>query len=197
MPSTLSSAQAAHTPDFTRTLAGRVLLGIAATVAVALAAHVSIPLWFTPVPLTLQPLAVLGVGLAFAPVEAFFIMLGYLAEGAAGLPVFSPAGPGGVAQLLGVTGGFLLSYPAVAFVASALTLKLRRARVAPFWAALGACSAASVLLFAMGMGWLMQLTHMSVQAALTAAVLPFLPGEAVKVLVASGLYSAKRHQALR
>ena len=81
---------------------------------VAVAAHVSIPLWFTPVPITLQPFAVLLLGLLLGPRLAFATMAAYLAEGAAGLPVFTPSALGGVAHLLGPTGGYLLSYPVVA-----------------------------------------------------------------------------------
>ena len=111
---TVHSTRASNLANLATTLPGRVVVGVAATVVVAAAAHVAIPLPFTPVPLTLQPLAVLGVGLALGPVDGFLAMLAYLAEGAMGLPVFSPTGLGGVAQLLGPTGGFLMAYPLVA-----------------------------------------------------------------------------------
>src|ERR1700728_4104167 len=61
------SSRAANVASFAATVPGRILIGLGATVAVALAAHVAIPLPFTPVPLTLQPLAVLAVGLALVP----------------------------------------------------------------------------------------------------------------------------------
>ena len=84
----------------------------------AAAAHVSVPLWFTPVPLTLQPLAVLAVGLALGPVDAAIAMLAYLAEGAQQVCRCSArVGLGGVAQIVGPTGGFLMSYPLVAALA--------------------------------------------------------------------------------
>src|SRR5450755_1409628 len=86
-------------------------LTVAATGLVAIAAHVSVPLFFTPVPLTLQTLAVLFLGLLMGPRWAFATTALYLVEGAVGLPVFSPVGPGGVLQLFGLTGGYLLSYP--------------------------------------------------------------------------------------
>lgn len=192
-PVSTSAQPLARLSAFARTVPGRIVVALAATVVVALAAHISIPLWFTPVPLTLQPLAVLGVGLVLGPVEGFFAMLAYLAEGAAGLPVFSPTpGPGGIAQILGPTGGFLMSYPLVAFVAGAVVRSLRR--LPRFAAAAIACSAAVALLFTAGAAWLMTEAHVSFNAAFTAAVLPFLPGEAVKVLVASGLYSAGRRR---
>jgi len=173
---------------FGATLGGRLVMGLAATLVVAAAAHVALPLPFTPVPLTLQPLAVLGVGLALGPVGGFFAMLAYLAEGAAGLPVFQPLGPGGVAQLFGATGGFLMAYPVVAAMAGGL-VRLLDGRMARFAAAAVACVAATVVLFVGGAGWLMHVGHLSAGQVWMAAVLPFLPGEAVKIAVASGVYS--------
>src|SRR5215831_15771318 len=89
-----------------------VVLG--ASLFVALCARVTLPLPFTPVPLTLQNFGVLLVGLTLGPRRAFAALTLYLLEGAFGMPVFNPAGPGGIAQLLGPTGGYLLAYPFVA-----------------------------------------------------------------------------------
>jgi biotin transport system substrate-specific component len=176
------------------TLPGKVVIGLAATAVVAAAAHVSIPLPFTPVPLTLQPLAVLGVGLALGPVAGFFTMLAYLAEGAVGLPVFSPTGPGGIAQIVGPTGGFLMSYPLVAAVIGEITHSLG-ARLSKFSSALIGGFLAIAVLFAFGASWFMLYAHHSLQATWVGAVAPFLPGEIVKVFVAAGIYSAlKRTQ---
>jgi biotin transport system substrate-specific component len=63
-----------------------------------------------------------------------------------------------------------------------------------FVGALIACVAATVVLFACGAGWLMSIAHLSAAQAWTAAVLPFLPGEAVKIVVASGVYSTLKGQ---
>ena len=186
--STTASPSLATTSSFSASLPGRVVLGLSATVAVAVAAHLSIPLWFTPVPLTLQPLAVLGVGLALGPVDGALAMLAYLAEGAAGLPVFTPSGPGGLAQMLGPSGGFLMAYPLVAMLAGGVTRALA-ARTARFTAALIGCALAITLLFVCGAAWFMQYTHHSLYATWIGAVAPFLPGEAVKVLAAAGIYS--------
>jgi biotin transport system substrate-specific component len=170
-------------------LPGRLVVGLAATLVVAAAAHVAIPLPFTPVPLTLQPLAVLGVGLALGPLDGFLAMLAYLAEGASGLPVFSPTGPGGLLQLLGPTGGFLMAYPLVAAIVGGLTARIRE-YASRFVSALVAGHIAMALLFLCGAGWFMHFTHHSLQATWFGAVLPFLPGEIVKVFVAAGIYSA-------
>jgi biotin transport system substrate-specific component len=171
------------------TVPGKIAIGLAATVVVAAAAHVSVPLPFTPVPLTLQPLAVLGVGLALGPVAGFFTMLAYLAEGALGLPVFSPTGPGGLLQLFGPTGGFLMAYPLVAAITGGLSRKLST-RIPSFLAAFAACTAATILLFVCGAGWLMQLAHLTWSATWMDAIAPYLPGEAVKIVIAAGVYSS-------
>ena len=163
-------------------------LALAGSVAIAAAAHVAIPLPFTPVPFTLQPLAVLLVGLLFGPALGFSTLCLYLAEGAAGLPVFQPFGLGGLAQLAGPTGGFLLAYPFVAAMAGWL---FRAARgTSRFVAGTVAGTCATVLLFALGATRLAMLLHPGVHAVLLAAVVPFIPGEIVKILAAAGIASA-------
>src|SRR5437899_199567 len=95
-------------------------LVVGASALMAVCAHVSVPLIFSPVPITLQTFGVLLIGFLLGSRRALAAMMLYLIEGAAGLPVFSPAGLGGVAQLLGPTGGFLFAYPAAAYVAGSL-----------------------------------------------------------------------------
>ena len=86
--------------SFQSSLLGQVTLSVAATGLLAICAHISLPLPFTAVPLTLQTFAVILIGMVLGPVAGFSSMILYLAEGAAGLPVFSPHGLGGVAQLM-------------------------------------------------------------------------------------------------
>jgi biotin transport system substrate-specific component len=188
MIATTSPSRTASFSTFADTVPGKLLLGLAATGVVAAAAHVAIPLPFTPVPLTLQPLAVLGVGLALGPVAGFLTMLAYLAEGAAGIPVFSPTGPGGLAQLFGTSGGYLMAYPLVAFLAG-IARRLSD-RVPRFLSATISSGLAVIVLFVLGAGWLMRLAHLSLHQTWIAGVAPFLPGEIVKVFVAAGIYSA-------
>src|SRR3954470_21201652 len=94
------------------------VVGFAA--AVAAASQVAIPLPFTPVPITLQPMLVILAGMMLGPAAGVASMGLYLAAGAAGLPVFTPIGAPGIARFFGPTGGYLLAYPAAAFVAGAL-----------------------------------------------------------------------------
>lgn len=177
--------------ELRRTVAGRAALVFAASVFVAVCAHLSVPLWFTPVPLSLGNFAVLLVGLALGPVDGFAALALYLAEGASGLPVFTPQGPGGVAQLMGPTGGFLLAYPLVAAVAGAISRVVAR-RIGEFGGAVLACAAATAVLFAIGAGWLGHVLHLSAAAAAGMGVAPFVPGELVKIAAAAGISTSSR-----
>jgi len=160
--------------------AGLVLAGSA---FVAVCAHVAVPLWFTPVPVTMQPFAAILLGLLLGPRLAAGTMLAYLAEGAAGLPVFTPHGLGGIAQLLGPTGGYLLSYPVVAPFVSLLW----RAGARNFSRGLIAAGAGSLITLAMGAIWFGMWTHTAPTVVLSHAVLPFLPGDVLKVCAAAGI----------
>ena len=176
--------------ELPQTLAGKALLVVAATGLMALCAHVSIPLYFTPVPVTLQTLGVILIGLALGPALGFSAMALYLAEGAMGLPVFSPHGLG----LLGPTGGFLFSYPLAAAAAGGVVrvLRLSRAGGWQFPASLLGGIAASVIIFTMGTGWLAHYLHLGAGAAWHLAVAPFVPGEVLKIAAAAGLYTSFR-----
>jgi biotin transport system substrate-specific component len=177
--------------DLRRTVAGKALLAVGASALLALCAHISVPLYFTPVPLTLQTLAVILIGLTLGPALGASAMVLYLAEGAMGLPVFSPHGPGGVAQLLGPTAGFLFSYPLAAAAAGGVVRTVRLGR-SQFPAAVLGGLAASVFIFSMGAGWIAALLHLSPGAAWHMGVAPFLPGELLKIAAAAGAYTTLR-----
>jgi biotin transport system substrate-specific component len=155
---------------------------VSASLFVALCARVTLPLPFTPVPLTLQNFGVLLVGLTLGARAGFAALVLYLLEGAAGLPVFNPAGPGGIAQLLGPTGGYLMAYPLVAGLAG-LVIDLGKRTFAR--AALSGLLA-EILLFASGIGWLAVLTHSFSQAA-RFGLYWFLSAEIIKVMFAAAL----------
>jgi biotin transport system substrate-specific component len=186
MPISSSSSLA---PQSSRSVAdslpGRLTIAFAATLFVAACAHVSIPLPFTPVPLTLQNLAVVLVGLILGPSMGFAAMVLYLAEGAMGLPVFNPNSTGGVIQLLGPTGGYLLAYPFVAAMAGWL---FRMPRISSLYArAAAASTVATIVLFAFGSLWIAKLLHLGAPAVWSMSIAPFLPGEVVKIAAAAGI----------
>src|SRR5579859_8167265 len=134
----------------------QVALVVGASLVVALCARITIPLMpLTPVPLTVQNMGVLLVGLMLGSRRGAAALALYLAEGAMGLPVFNPTGPGGGAQLFGPTGGFLLVYPFVAFLAGYIFERGTKT----FLRAATAGLAAEIVLFTGGLTWLYLFTH--------------------------------------
>lgn len=161
----------------------QIALVVGASLFVALCAHVTIPLMpLTPIPLTVQNLGVLLVGLLLGSRRGFAALMLYLLEGMTGLPVFNPTGPGGVAQLFGVTGGFLLIYPFVAYLAGYIfeqgTKTFVRATIAGILA--------EILLFAGGLTWLYLFTHSLAKAAYL-GLYWFVAAEVIKVMFAAGI----------
>jgi biotin transport system substrate-specific component len=172
------SVQESGNAEAVRNLA--VLIG--ATLFIALCAHITIPLPFTPVPLTVQNLAVLIVGMVLGSRAGFAVLALYLAEGAFGMPVFNPTGPGGIAQLFGPTGGFLLAYPFVAWLAGYVMERGRKS----FLRAAAAGFLGEVALFAGGLSWLAMRTH-SMALAFRWGLYWFLFAEIIKVMTAAGV----------
>jgi biotin transport system substrate-specific component len=172
-----------------RELAKQVVIVVAASLFIALCARVAVPLPFTPVPLTLQNFAVITVGLLLGSRRGFAALALYLAEGAIGLPVFSSAILGtGLAHLFGPTGGFLMAYPAVAFLAGWIYERSSRGFV---WAVV-ASTAAELLLFAGGLSWLALLTH-SVALAIKFGLYWFVFAEVIKIFMAAGVAQKFHH----
>jgi biotin transport system substrate-specific component len=160
--------------------AKQVAIVVGASLFVALCARVTVPLPFTPIPLTLQNFGVLLVGLLLGSRRGFAALAVYLMEGATGMPVFNPAGPGGIAQILGPTGGFLMAYPAVAFVAGWVYERSSRRFT---WAALSGI-VAELVLFAGGLGWLAYWMH-SIALALKYGLYWFVFAEVIKIAMAA------------
>lgn len=168
----------------------RALAVAAGAALVALASRIAVPLPGTPVPVTLQPLAVLVVGgLLGAELGAASLVL-YLTIGALGAPVFTPFGAPGLARLVGPTGGYLLAYPVAAYAVG------RVAGVAP--AAGRAALAALAGLVLIHLGGLAQLALLtgSVEQAARFGTVPFLIGDVAKVGVAA-LVLARLSSSLR
>jgi biotin transport system substrate-specific component len=163
-------------------------LVVGASLFVALCARVTIPLMpLTPVPLTVQNFGVLLVGLLLGSRRGFAALMLYLIEGMAGFPVFNPTGPGGAAQLFGVTGGFLLVYPFVAFLAGYIfergAKNFLRAAVASFLA--------EILLFAGGLSWLYVFTHSLAKAAYL-GLYWFFAAEVIEIMFAAAIAARRR-----
>lgn len=149
----------------------------------ALCAEISFHLPFTPVPVTLQTLAVLLTGAVLGSKRGAVTMLVYLAEGAIGIPVFA-GGTGGFIHLLGFTGGYLWSYPVAAFVVGLLCEKgLDRS----FLTSALAMLPSSLIIYAIGVPWLAVTLHLNPFTAVVQGMVPFIPGDLFKLLIAAAL----------
>jgi biotin transport system substrate-specific component len=186
--------QQAQPRHWSREWAKQAAIVISASLFVAVCARVTVPLPFTPVPLTLQNFGVLAVGLLLGSRRGFAALALYLLEGALGLPVFSPsiALGFGIARILGPTGGFLMAYPLVAFVTGWIYEHSSHEQSSPEnrsrrfgWAMLSAV-AGELVLFAGGLSWLAVLTH-SVSLAFRFGLYWFVFAEVIKVLMAAGV----------
>ena len=148
-------------------------------VATSFGAHVAVPLPWTPVPMTLQPLFVILAGAVLGPRLGAAAMATYLAVGMGGAPVFSQ-GHAGIGWLLGPTGGYLISYPAAAYVSGLLAGKASSSALRLF----GALSAGMLIIYVGGTAQLALLTQLDLRAVMALSVLPFLGGDLAKVLIA-------------
>jgi biotin transport system substrate-specific component len=162
--------------------ARQVALVVGASLFVALCARITIPLPFSPVPLTVQNFGVLVVGLMLGSRRGFAALALYLAEGAMGMPVFNPLGKGGIAQLLGPTGGYLMVYPLVAGLAGYVFERGARS----FARAAIAGLLGEILLFAGGLTWLYLFTHSLAKAAYL-GLYWFIAAEVMKVMFAAAI----------
>ncbi len=164
--------------------AGRVA---AANLLMVLCAWMALPLRWTPVPVTGQTFGVMLVGVLLGSRRGALVLGLYLLEGAASLPVFQPFGAPGAARLLGPTAGYLWAYPACAFLTG---WSVERGARNSTLRLVGALLPGQALVFAAGCAWLalMPFLHsdgsfaaMGWSRAFAAGVLPFLPGEVIKI----------------
>jgi biotin transport system substrate-specific component len=166
----------------TRSIRTASVLFIAALTAAA--AQISIPLWFTDIPFTFQPMVVLIGGLALGPRLGLMSQMLYLAAGIAGWPVFAASAtlPPGAARLFGPSGGYLMAYPVAACVVGYLGA---RGFDRHYLTSIVAMLAGLTIIFIGGVLWLGLL--IGPQAALAAGFYPFVLPDLIKVACAAGL----------
>jgi biotin transport system substrate-specific component len=178
-------------PDRT---ARRVMAVAAFALATALAAHVRVPVPFTPVPLTLQTMVVVLSGALLGARLGAAAQLTYLGMGVAGLPVFATGV--GAAYLFGPTGGYLLAFPAAALLAGVLTRPGTRRDLGAAVRLVVGLAAASLLILVSGAAWLTVLAG-DPAGAIALGILPFLLGDAIKVALAALIAWRGRERSFR
>lgn len=173
-PDTLVAAALA---PFDRTRSVAVV--VAFSLLTALAAQVSIPIG--PVPITGQTFAVTLTGALLGSRLGAIAMIIYLIEGASGLPFFSNGGSG-IQKFLGPTGGYLVAFPAAAFITGAFAEHGWDKR---FLTAAAAMTIGSAVILLAGWAWLSQLMPPAV--AYKAGVEPFIIGDIIKIILAAAV----------
>lgn len=158
-------------------------LALVGSLLLTVSAKVQVPFW--PVPMTLQPMVVLLLGIAYGPRLAVATVLLYLAEGAIGLPVFAgtPEKGIGLAYMVGPTGGYLAGFVAAAAIAGVTAERSRGVLATALGVAL-----ATAAIYVLGAGWLA--TFVGPGKALALGVVPFLLGDLVKLCLATALAEA-------
>jgi biotin transport system substrate-specific component len=160
-----------------------ILCGVFAAMT-SVCAVIALPLPFTPVPVSLATLGALLAGGILGPKFGALSQVVYILLGAIGLPVFAGF-TAGVGVLAGPTGGYIIGYIAIACVVGLLSGRMKSAGVR----AMGVLAVAMVLgmcaCYALGTLWFMYLTNTPLLAALGMCVFPFIPGDALKIVVAA------------
>ncbi len=165
------------------------LLAVLGTLLLWASAKVQVPFW--PVPMTMQTFAVLVIAMAYGPRLGTATILVYLAEGAAGLPVFSgtPARGIGLAYMMGPTGGYLVGFAAAAFVIGYMA---ERGWGRTAMRSVLAMLIGTVIIYALGFVWLASVIG-SAKEAFAAGIQPFLAGDALKLALAAALMRLGHH----
>jgi len=181
-PDTLLAAALAPM-DWTRSVS----LVFVFSLLTALAAQIVIPVG--PVPITAQTFAVLLTGALLGSRLGAMAMIVYLVEGASGLPFFY-GGHGGITHLLGPTGGYLVAFPAAAFVTGAFAENGWDKR---FLTAVVAMAVGSIVILLAGLAWFSVLMQTSPLVAFQVSFLKFVPGDIIKILLAAAVLPTGWH----
>jgi biotin transporter BioY len=175
-PDTLIGAALAPL-DWTRSVS----LAVVFSLLTALAAQIVIPIG--PVPITGSTFAVLLTGALLGSRLGAMAMIAYLIEGTSGLPFFY-GGHGGIAHLLGPTGGYLVAFPAAAFITGAFAENGWDKR---FFTAVAAMAVGSIVILLTGWVWFSALTNTPLPVAFKLSVAPHLVGDVIKILLAAAV----------
>ena len=172
----LTQVRPSLVPQLTGSAANQLMAVLAGIALLTASAHIKIP--FYPVPLTMQTLIVLGIGMTYGVRLGGATLLGYISAGLIGLPVF--AGGAGMAYMMGPTGGYLAGFFAAAVVLGALA---ERGWTRSWATAAAAMLMGNVIIYLLGVGWLASLIGWD--KAVQFGLLPFLYGDALKLIIAA------------
>jgi biotin transport system substrate-specific component len=161
-----------------------VLLILTGSLLIAAAAQIKIPLPFSPVPITGQTFAVLLLAALYGSKRGLATVITYLALGVAGMPIFAGA-VSGIAPLIGPTGGYLVGFLAAAYLVGLLS---ERGWDRKPWSTAVSMVIGNAIIYALGVLWLAY--YVGWGNVLSTGVLPFLPGDIIKIGLATILLPA-------
>ncbi len=176
---TLTYADILKPQNKTASLLYDITLILFASALIGLSAHIALPVFFSPVPVTAQTLAVLLAGAALGPKRGLAAVIAYIIHGTMGAPVFA-MGNAGPAVLIGPTGGYIFGFAIAAWLVGMLCKKGADKKTATTIAAMTAGSAAIML---SGFAWLSIITN--IKTAVSIGLIPFIPGELAKIAIAA------------
>ncbi|GCE05073.1 biotin transporter BioY [Dictyobacter aurantiacus] len=156
-------------------------LVIGASLLMALSAKASIHVPFSPIPFTLQTLVVMLVAATLGSRRGALAMILYLAEGATGLPIFASGG-GFMYLFLSPSAGYLWSYPIAAFVVGYLC---ERGLDRKLSTSVLAMLPGTLIIYALGVSWLAMIAHLTLPQAIVAGMLPYIPFDLTKIVIAA------------
>jgi len=159
-------------------------VGLVIVFSLFIAACAQFSIHIGPIPITGQSFAVLLTGALLGPRLGAAAVIAYLIEGAVGLPFFAPGGAPGILRFFGPTGGYLVAFPAAAFVTGAFAEHGWDKR---YPTAVAAMAIGSAIIFLGGWAWYSVLTNTPPVAAFKLAVLPFLVGDVIKIALAAAV----------
>ncbi|MFA5146775.1 MAG: biotin transporter BioY [Candidatus Omnitrophota bacterium] len=161
-------------------------LGVAFFIlAMVLGAYVRIPLPGTPVPITLQTFFVVLSGAVLGKRLGLYSQAGYLLLGVVGLPVFQGYSSG-ISHFMGSTGGYLIGFVFASYIAGRLTETAGRPAI---WRIILGFILGNAVIYTCGIAWLIYLYRIPLESAFLIGLLPFIPGEALKILCAASVFS--------
>lgn len=150
---------------------------------IAVCGFISIPIPGTPIPIVLQNMLVVLTGLMLGPVWGVAATVLFLVSGALGLPVFS-GGTGGIARLMGPTGGFLYGYALATLVSGLIAQRPKYGTKTPVWRLVLATVLGFVVMYIPGVLHFLRVMDKPISQTMTLCVIPYIPGDAVKIVVA-------------
>lgn len=158
--------------------------GLAVVFSLFIAASAQFAIHIGPIPITGQSFAVLLTGALLGSRLGAAAVIVYLIEGAVGLPFFAPGGAPGILRFFGPTGGYLVAFPAAAFITGAFAEHGWDKR---YPTAVAAMAIGSAVIFLGGWAWYAVVTNTPPIAAFQLAVLPYLLGDVIKIALGAAV----------